>query len=233
MLEQAYYQIWRPGTDSNFVTNRHFSSYLTECCDGYAACENRLRKILSSAEKKGILDPYKPYPPAYPAIKKATFELQEFVRQVLNANGRKTVRCVPGEHIALLEAPMKLSHYRCTITLFGEEYALVPFQKLREGSMERWYLERANIFSRPQSGETYSIMDLVTATAAVRCLLYAQFGPLSETALSPARCKGEGSGYFTYKSLFRLTPPEWPEEEQYGFSFSPKAALPLRKYPFE
>ena len=232
MLDQAYYQIWRPGPDPNFVTDRHFSSYLTECCDGYASCENRLRKLLSSAEKNGIRDPQNAYPGTYQAIKKATFELQESVRQVLKANGKKTVRCVPAEHIALLEPAMKLSCYQCSISLFGSEFTLSPFHSLTEGIMENWYLERAGIFSRPQSGEEFSIMDLVTATAAVRCLLYAQFGPVSETALSPAKCKGEGTGYFKYKSLFHLVPPEWPEEKQYGFSFSQKHKIPLTVYPF-
>ena len=130
MLDHAYYQIWRPGPDPSYVTDRRFSPYLTEDCDGYAACENRLRALLTAAQKRG--GPLFKYssPTVYEALKRVTFELQEAVRQVLKAHGKQTVRCVPPAHIALLEAPMALSRYSCRIRLDGEELSLSPFRSL-------------------------------------------------------------------------------------------------------
>ena len=235
MLDHAYYQIWRPGPDPSYVTDRRFSPYLTEDCDGYAACENRLRALLTAAQKRG--GPLFEYssPTVYEALKRVTFELQEAVRQVLKAHGKQTVRCVPPAHIALLEAPMALSRYSCRIRLDGEELSLSPFRSLgsQNGpSLGEWYLENATVFSFPWNRQEAALGQLITATAALRCLLYAQFGPISETALSPAKPKGEGTGFYTSKSLFSLTPPDWEEGDQYGFSYPPGHPYPLARYPF-
>ena len=231
MLDSAYFRIWRPGPDPNYVTDRHFSPYLTEDCDGYAACENRLRAILSKAEKSSAeLDDC--FPGVYSALKRAAFELQEYSGQILKASGLKTVRFVPPAHFALLEEPMALSQYTCRARLLGEDLTLTPFGQLTEGRLGEWYLERAGVLPSFGSHPEATIRNLAAATAAVRCLLYAQFGPLSETALSPSRKKGDGQGYFTSKSLFELTPPSWPKEEWYGFAFSPKHPVPLKPYPF-
>lgn len=231
MLTHAYFQIWRPGPDPNYVTDRSFSHFLTEDCDGYAACENRLRGILARGEKSSAaLDDSAPG--TYSALKRATFELQEYARQILQAHGRKTVRCVPPAHFVLLEAPMALSRYSCRIRLLGEDVTLAPFASLTEGILGDWYLEQAGIFPSLSPHPEATIRSLVTATAAVRCLLYAQFGPFSETALSPARKKGDGQGYFTYKSLFQVTPPPWPETDWYGFSFTPGKPIPMARWEF-
>ena len=109
---------------------------------------------------------------------------------------------------------------------------LAPFASLTEGILGDWYLERAGIFPSLSPHPEATIRSLVTATAAVRCLLYAQFGPFSETALSPARKKGDGQGYFTYKSLFQVTPPPWPETDWYGFSFTPGKPIPMARWEF-
>lgn len=235
MLDHAYYQIWRPGPDPSYVTDRRFSPYLTEDCDGYAACENRLRALLTAAQKRG--GPLFEYssPTVYEALKRVTFELQEAVRQVLKAHGKQTVRCVPPAHIALLEAPMALSRYSCRIRLDGEELSLSPFRSLGSQNgpaLGEWYLENATVFSFPWNRQEAALGQLITATAALRCLLYAQFGPFSETALSPARKKGDGQGYFTYKSLFQVTPPPWPEADWYGFSFTPGKPIPMARWEF-
>ena len=142
MLDSAYFRIWRPGPDPNYVTDRHFSPYLTEDCDGYAACENRLRAILSKAEKSSPeLDVC--FPGVYSALKRAAFELQEYSGQILKASGLKTVRFVPPAHFALLEEPMALSQYTCRARLLGEDLTLAPFGQLTEGRLGEWYLERA------------------------------------------------------------------------------------------
>lgn len=231
MLESAYPQIWRPGPDPNYVTDRRFSTFFTEDCDGYAACENRLRTILTKAEKASAgLDDC--FPGSYSALKRAGFELQEYVRQIFKAHRKDTVRFVPPAHFAMLEEPMALSRYSCSIHIFGEDLTLTPFCRLPDGILGEWYLERAGVLPSFGRHPEATIRSLVTATAAVRCLLYAQFGPLSETALSPSRKKGEGQGYFTYRSLFSVIPPSWPESQWYGFSFSPKKAVPISLWQF-
>lgn len=231
MLNHAYHQIWRPCTSAAFVTDQYYSPFLAEDCGGYAGCENRLRAILTKAEKKGT-DINDIFPGTYEALKKVTFELQEHVRQIFLANGRGTIRNIPSADIFLLEEPMRLSEYRCTICLFGSDTELAPFTFDADHELGSWYIRAPKFFVFPWSHHEAPLIDLVNATAALRCLLYAEFGPFSEQAISPARKKGKGTGYYTYKSIFTVIPPDWPEDEHYGFSYSKDQKLNVKRWSF-
>ena len=74
----------------------------------------------------------------------------------------------------------------------------------------------------------------IAATAALRCLLWAQFGPQSDGIIQGRSNKGPGEGYYTAESIFAVTPPAWEPEEQYGeIALVKKNRAPCRPWPFD
>lgn len=230
MLTDAYFQIWRPCADgtSAYCTASNFSKGFFELCGGYAEAENGLRAVLNHAQLKDLdrMDPR-----IYSRLKLAAFELQEQYRMILAANGFKAPRSVPAEDFSILEPAMRLSGYRAVLLFHGEEIILTPFESL-PGGLDLWYLGGISPFSFKRPGlEHATLRNLLLAVAALRCLLYAQFGPQSGQAITPTRKKiSEDDSRLT--SIFTVTPPDWEDAQWYQITYEPPRLKAVRPYPF-
>lgn len=221
MISHIYYNIWRPAKDTGYCTSRYFSNNYFDACLSYVNAENALRKYLSKATPKDYTSPKASY---YKQLKSNTFLLQDYYLHILRKNGIKYAPHIKAKDFYLLEAPMKLRAYTCTITILGEERTLSPFAPLPH-KLDTWYLEGAKVLRGNKAHqEVATLENLIQSTAALRCLLYAQFGPQSDASITNPLPKGEGTGYFQVHSLFHLTPPQWPEEEHYSIE-----AIPCKK----
>lgn len=230
MLNTIYHQIWRPTRDSNYsyCVNPHYAKGFPELCSGYASAENRLRRLL---DKSRLCDLEKQDNRIFPVMKQVQFELQEHYRLILLANKKSCPRIVSGNDFRILEKPMRLSEYHCIIAVEEKNLSLQPFHtQLAELP---WYLEHLKIFS---SAGNYSSQltrhNLLLATAALRCLLHAQFGPESDAAITPTVKAKETKGYYPAQSLFQIIPPLWSEAESYEAE-SATTCRTFCPYPFE
>ncbi|MEG2234571.1 MAG: hypothetical protein RRZ42_08060 [Oscillospiraceae bacterium] len=228
MLEKAYRQIWRPCASDDYCTSSHFAVGFFEICDGYASAENALRSALN---RYGSQSPNECNMRLYTPLKAVIFEIQDCFMKIMKANQAATVHKITGKEIAKLEKPMKLSEYTCTALVNENECSFRPYASLP--CMGEWYLEGANaFFAKSEHKKRATLENLLCATAALRCLVYAQFGCQSELAIYGNDKKGEGEGYFTASSIFTVIPPKWTDEECYGFHYDGKEKLETSLYPF-
>lgn len=230
MKQEVYHQIWRPAPSDAYCLAQNYAVGMLELCGGYSQCENQLRRVLSRDVPR-----QEPRRALLPLLRQITFELQENLRCIRKASGFSTVRRPGAADFAGLEAPMRLSQYRCRLVQEGLE--LAPFAALAQNPprMEPWYLERAGVLFTPPALAQYATVDnLIAATAALRCLLWAQFGPQSDGIIRGRTSKGPGEGYYTAESIFAVTPPVWEPEEQYGeITLVKKHRAPCRPWPFD
>lgn len=216
MIDHPYCRVWRPGVPARYCLERDYAPDFHDLCGGYAGLENRLRVLL---DREGASDAALEAGGrrVYRLLREARYELDHNLRGILRANG------CPGraggwgwQDFTALEPLLRLSAYRVRLPASGRELLLRPFAGWQEGQ-PAWYRgEYPLLLSHRETLEGASLKKALEMLAALHCVLYAQFGENLADALRP-RGKKEGSGYFTAASIFVVEPPDFPEEERYGF----------------
>ena len=222
MHEQPYRHVWRPGPSTGYCTEKEFSTFFVQQCDGYARAENGLRTLMG-----GPWPQLFPHRKRYQQMKAITFEVEENLLQIFADSQVEKPSRIDVSQLQRLEPAYRLTQYQVVYGMTGEK--LTPFSGLMEGELS-WFLEGANVFSsNPVHRERSTPRNHILAVAALRCLLYAQYGPEVDYAIAPRDQKKQGMGYFKAQSLFTVIPPQWEEEEQYAFSLK---EITYKNYPF-
>lgn len=218
-LTQPYCRVWRPGEDSRYCLDHKYASDLGDLCGQYAEIENALRALLEkhgTGEHAMLLTGRK----IYKLARSIRYELDHSFTRILKANsypgkaGRYTYR-----DFTALEKPLRLSEYRVSLPNNALQAGFFrPFFGWTEDEPD-WYrgnFPLLNAFAAEVEGAT--LLKVLAGAAALRCVLYAQFGENLDLALAP-RSKKEGTGYFTAQSIFPLKPPAFLLEECYNLDW--------------
>lgn len=223
MIQHAYRQIWRPAPSYNYCAADNFAEHYFDICDGYGRCENALRRVLAhGGQPKGL----------YTKLKQVTFELQDSYMHILHANGKTPSRRPTAQDFSQLEKAMRLSEYEVRL---GDTPAWRPFAQLaaQPPALGQWYLQKAGVlWSPPALRRLATVKNLVAATAALRCLVWAQFGSWGDDAFRGQPGKRWAGNSLMAESIFILTPPAWPDEECYGHLPLHKNKVPCKAFPF-
>ncbi len=215
-MDRPYCRVWRPGTPARYCLERDYAADFHQLCGEYSGLENRLRALL---DRRGASDEALQTGgwTVYRLLREARYELDHNLCGILRANG------YPGRprdwgwrDFAALEPLMRLSGYRVRLPAAGRELELCPFAHCQEGP-PAWYRgEYPLIFPGRGAVEQATLQKALEMVAALHCVLYGQFGENLSAALRPRGAR-EGAGYFTASSIFVVQPPDFPEEERYGF----------------
>lgn len=216
MTDRPYCRTWRPGVPARYCLEREFAPDFHELCGQYAGLENRLRLLLdrAGASDAALRTGGRT---VYHLLREARYELDHNLCGILRSNG------YPGRprdwgwrDFTALEPLLQLSAYCVRLPAAGREMVLRPFDGWQQKQPEWYRGEYPLLLPRRETVEKARLQTAVEMVAALYCVLWAQFGENLADALRPSG-KKEGSGYFTAASIFAAEPPDFPEEDRYGF----------------
>ncbi|HOG01000.1 MAG TPA: hypothetical protein PKW41_12900 [Clostridia bacterium] len=221
-MNQPYYRIWRPGAGTDFCLDRRNAKNILDLCAGYAEIENQLRRKLT--KRTNAIDA--PDRALLRLHKQCIFEVQQNTFDICRANSVKVNPRMARDDLQFLIKHLKLSDFSVCVKLYDEAHTLIPFCP---ESLDEWYLEGLHVlFNRSVDYTHVTLYNCLLSAAAVRILLFAQFGDVPDRLIE-GNSKHAGSGFYQRSSIFQIVPPDWSEEESYNFSWD---ELKTKRDPF-
>lgn len=226
-MQQPYYRIWRPGSGTEFCSDCRNAKNFSEISISYIKLENELRRALTKHWREMERSKYR-----YKALlRRCAFEIQQNIYDLLRANGAAATARICGGELKPVMQHLRLEEYTVDLRLPEGCFTFNPYVQAQRAV---WDLpELHSRFSVFVPLKPVTLRQCVVALAALRVLLYAQFGDALEEIMQSSS-KKQGSGFYVPHSIFSLTPPSWAEEAQYKFCWRElrQSRQPFLRYPF-
>ena len=226
-MRQPYYRIWRPGSGTEFCSDHRNTKNLPEISTSYIRLENQFRRVLTKhwREMEQAKCQYQAL------LRHSVFEIQQNIYDLLRANGVAATAQICAGELELVVQHLRLEEYTVELHLPSGCFTCSPYLQEQRAA---WDLPRLHgRFSAFVPLGAVTLRQCVVALAALRVLLYAQFGDALDDIMQ-GKSKKQGSGFYTPRSILSLKQLDWPEEEKYEFCWKElsQSKQPFARYPF-
>lgn len=239
-IDKPFFRIWRSSSPiEEYLADDVYADGRSRLCHAYEIIVRDLLKVFE------YVDPTNDNLNAYShrlfeLLLRASTEFETNCKRILCANGYpKPSGKMNISDYRRINAACRLSDYRLHLGLWSPPMLLRPFEAWAGPSGQPdWYQAYTHAkHDRLVRFSEASLGNVVRAVAGLLTVLFAQFGAF---AFNPYQDQdmyvSDDEGFlWADTSIFRMNPPAWSGDHEYGFNWTVlrQTPEPCRRFPFE